>query len=226
MKESDEFPITQETLDLLFSKISEINENLRNELKLLFEAEKSKKILFKLTSIHYSLINRTIETNNGYITLFNCKNYICAITLLRIQVENCLRLYGFTIMDDKGNAIDKFINGEEYKNLTGNNGKKLYDSYLAREIDKKMPGYNFAKTYKQYCEIIHFSSFYQAINNELEHKKSGLSASLYLGGGQNMPHFDMLNKIEYTKSLLYSTILIYKLFEEYRKMIQKVLIKY
>ena len=39
-------------------------------------------------------------------------------------------------MDDMPNCLEKFINGEEYKNLTGNNGKKLFDSYLAKKLNQ------------------------------------------------------------------------------------------
>lgn len=226
MGEKEIHPVNQNTLDLLFSKLLEVNEYLRTELTLSFENEKSKNVMFKLTSIHYSLINRTIELNNGFITLFNCQNYITAISLLRLQVENCLRLYGFAIMDDMPNCIDSFIEGIDYNNLKGNNGKRLCDSYLAKELDKKMPEYNFYDTYKKYCEIVHFSGFYQTLNNEFEDKEKGLSATLYLGGGSNMPHFDMLNKINYTASLFDSSKIIYRLFKKYRIEMEKVLKNY
>lgn len=223
--EEEKYPVNEETLDLLFSKIKELNALLEAELKSLFKLEAEKKVVFKLSSINYSLINRTIEINNGYMILFNCDNFICAISLLRIQIENCLRFFGFTIMDDLPNCLDKFINGDEYKNLKGN-GEKLYDTYLAKELDKKMPEYEFLNTYKQYCDIIHFSGLYQNINNVFEKKENGLSLNLFLGGGKNMPHFDLLTKIEYSKSLFYSTKIIYRLFREYRKTMEKVLVNY
>ncbi len=220
------FPANQETLELLFSKINETNILLKNEVKVLFNIETEKKVVFKLSSINYSLINRTIEINKGYITLFKSNNFICAISLLRIQIENCLRLFGFSIMDNMPNCLDLFLNGTKFKNLTGNNGNNLYDSYLAKEIDKIAPQCHFSETYKQYCEIIHFSGLYQNINNIFENKESGFGLTLYLGGGDNMPHFDILNKIEYTKSLFYSSKIIYRIFNEYRLSTEKVLINY
>jgi len=78
MAEKETLPVNQETLDLLYSKLLEVNKFLKEELDLLFEKETEKNVMFKLSSIHYSLINRTIELNNGYITLCNCKNYITA----------------------------------------------------------------------------------------------------------------------------------------------------
>ena len=152
-------PVNQETLDLLFSKLQEVNEYLKSELKLLFEKEQSKNVMFKLSSIHYSLINRTMELNRGYITLFNSGNYITAISLLRLQVENCLRLFGFTIMDDMPNCLNRFIDGIDYKNLTGNGGKKLYDSYLAKELDKKCQNINFMTRIKSIVRYFILADF-------------------------------------------------------------------
>ncbi|MBS7787649.1 hypothetical protein KIH23_10100 [Flavobacterium sp. CYK-55] len=226
MSSEELYPVNEETLEMLQKKLLEVNERLNEEIQILHKAETNKNVLFKLTSINYSLVNRTVELNNGFITLFSCKNYISAISLLRLQIENCLRLFGFTIMDDMPNCLEKFINGEEYKNLTGNNGNKLYDSYLAKEIDKKWPEHNFLETYKQYCEFVHFSGFYQNLNNHFEEKENGLSSILYLGGGNNMPHFTILNKINYTLSMFYSSVIIYKLFREYRKRMEEVLVNY
>lgn len=226
MPDKETLPVNQETLDLLLSKILEVNEYLIEELKLLFEKEKEKNVMFKLSSIHYSLINRTIELNKGYITLFHCKNYITAISLLRLQVENCLRLFGFTIMDNIPESLNLFLDGVDYKKLTGNNGHKLYDTYLAKELDKKMPEFKFHTTYKKYCEIVHFSGFYQSLSNKFEQKEQGLFATLYLGGGNNMPDFNMYNKIMYTSSLFDASKIIYRLFKEYRKAMEKVLVNY
>ena len=133
--------------------------------------------------------------------------------MLRLQVENCLRLFGFTIMDNIPESLDKFIEGVEFKMLTGNNGEKLYDSYLAKELDKKIPDYNFHSTYKKYCEIVHFSGFYHKLNNKFVEKESKLSAILYTGGGCNMPEFNMYNKIMYTSSMFDASKIIHKLFQ-------------
>lgn len=225
-EQKERLPVNKETLDLLLQKIHEVNEFLEIELRTLFKLEESKKVVFKLSSIYFSLINRTIEINRGYITLLNCENFICAISLIRIQVENCLRFYGFSIMDNMPKCLDKFIDGIEFKDLTGNNGNKLYDSYLAKELDKKYSNYKFYETYKDYCEILHFSGIYQNINTNFENKIDGLSISLYLGGGNNMPHFDMNNRIKYTTSVFYSSKIIFRQFKEYRIMMEKVLENY
>jgi len=221
MKEKD-LPANQDTLNLLFSKILQLNNLMKSDIKELFEIETTKNVFYKLTSINFSLVNRSIELNKGYITLFKSENFISAITILRMQIENCLRLYAFTIMDNMPECLDNFIEGVEFKDLTGNNGKKLYDSYLAKEIDKNIPNYEFYNMYKKYCEVIHFSGFYQGLNNKLESLKSGHSITLFLGGGNKMPHFNLYNKIIYTKSIFYSSKIIFGLFREYKTEMTKM----
>src|SRR5690606_38635604 len=108
MDKSNLHPINEDTLKLLFEKILELNQLLNNEIDLLSEAEYSQNRIYKLSSIYISLVNRAIELNNGYISLFHLKNYLTAISLLRIQIENCLRFHGLRILDNIPCAFDDF----------------------------------------------------------------------------------------------------------------------
>lgn len=107
--------------------------------------------------------------------------------------------------------------------MTGNNGKFMTDTYLSKELDKLYPEYNFAELYKEYCEIIHFSGFYQNIGNDFENKQHGVSATLYLGGGSVNPFFNIENKIKYTVSLFYATKIIYRMFSSYCKIMKEAI---
>lgn len=216
-------PINEETLNLLFENILELNRLLNEEIKQLSEAEYNKNRIYKLSSIYISLINRAVELNNGYISLFNLKNYITAISLLRIQIENCLRFHGLRILDNLPNAFDDFLSGKELRDMTGNNGKKLYDSYLAKELDNLYPDFKFNELYKQYCAIIHFSNFYQNIGTHFLDNGDGIIATTYLGGGSANPHFDIENRINYTLSLFNATKLLYYSFSNYSKLMRETL---
>jgi len=44
-----------------------------------------------------SLLNRALQINRGYLALKNDDNYLCAITLLRLQIDNCARFYAITL---------------------------------------------------------------------------------------------------------------------------------
>src|SRR5690606_22948913 len=225
MEKYNLYPINEGTLKLLFEKILELNQLLNNEIIILSEAEYNQNRIYKLSSIYISLINRAIELNNGYISLFNLKNYLTAISLLRIQIENCLRFHGLRILDNMPYAFDEFLSGKELREMTGNDGKKLYDTYLAKELDRIYPEYNFKGLYKQYCEIIHFSVFYQNIGTEFLDDGNGVKATIYLGGGSINPHFNIENQINYTISIFYTTKLLYKLFSTYSKKMREILEK-
>lgn len=223
MEHEDVYPLNEETLTLLFKKILEINKLLNNEIINLSNAESKHNRIYKLSSIYISLVNRSVELNSGYISLFDLKNYITAISLLRIQIENCIRFHGLRILDNLPSSYDRFLNGTELRKLTGNNGKQLTDSYLSKELDKLYPEYNFAKSYKEYCEIIHFSGFYQNIGNHFSNKTEGTSATLYLGGGSINPFFNIENKIKFTISLFHTSKIIYRMFSAYCRLMKESL---
>lgn len=220
MQNKESFPVNEETLNLLINKLVEINMLLNKEIIELSNEELKKNKIYKLSSIYISLVNRAVELNSGYISLFSLKNYITAISLLRIQIENCLRFHALRTLDNMPHSIDEFLNGKELRKLTGNNGKPLTDTYLSKELDKLYPEYKFSELYKEYCEIIHFTGFYQNIGNEFLNKENGVSATLFLGGGSANPHFNIENKINYTLSLFYSTKIIYRMFSTYCKIVK------
>ena len=101
------------------------------------------------------VIDRAMNINRGFITLTKDNNYACAIPLMRMMIDNCLRLWGITIVDDAHVYIKKWSNGEKISNLKDYRGKKLTDSYLSEEFDNYYQGID--KTYKDACGFVHFS---------------------------------------------------------------------
>ena len=75
MQNKESFPVNEETLNLLINKLVEINMLLNKEIIELSNEELKKNKIYKLSSIYISLVNRAVELNSGYISLFSLKNY-------------------------------------------------------------------------------------------------------------------------------------------------------
>ena len=101
------------------------------------------------------VINRAMNINRGFISLTKDNNYTCAIPLMRMMIDNCLRLWGITLVDNTHDYIRVWINGEKIASLKAKNGKKLTDSYLSKEFDILYHGID--KTYKNACAFVHLS---------------------------------------------------------------------
>lgn len=108
-----------------------------------------------IDSFAYSVINRTIQLTQGYITLVNTNNYIAAIPLIRLQLDNALRFFAIFQVIDANDFFLYLMDGKPINCYKGHTGDKLSDSYLAKKLDAISPG--IFRLYKEISDYIHLS---------------------------------------------------------------------
>ena len=116
-----------------------------------------------MSNIHFQyniflscILSRALSVNKGYIALTESNNYFCAVAMLRMQIENCTRLYGMTLVDDASKYILEWMKGEKISSFQDvNTHKSLTDSYIASVLEKQYK--NIAAMYKEACDFVHFS---------------------------------------------------------------------
>lgn len=126
-----------------------------------------------------AMLDRSIRFADGFTPMIEARNLTCAGAFLRLQMDNCLRLFAFFIANDKNEAVDCIINGGIFSKLKDRAGVQMRDSYLKEKLDRYDPG--FSNTYNQASGFIHFSSkaFYQSV-----HPKDNYHISFQVGGEQ------------------------------------------
>lgn len=103
-----------------------------------------------------SVVNRAISINRGFQLLTKDNNYLCAIPLMRMQIDNCIRFWGLELVNSKNDYIENWAKGEKISRLKDKNGSKLSDKLLVEELDKR---YEHIKgIYDQACNFVHLSS--------------------------------------------------------------------
>lgn len=103
-----------------------------------------------------AIINRAIQLNRGFITLIDDDNYLCAIPLLRMQINNCMRFYALYLVQDKDQFILNWMKGEKInKEKIAGSKKHMTDAVLKEEISKIFP--DLAGMYDQSCNFVHLS---------------------------------------------------------------------
>lgn len=124
-------------------------------------------------------LDRSLRLTDGFISMMEMRNLTCAGALLRLQMDNCLRLFAFFIANDRNEAIDCIIDGGVFNKLKDKDGKRMSDGYLKEKLDKYDPG--FSGVYNQASGFIHFSSkaFYQSV-----HPKENYEIAFQVGGEQ------------------------------------------
>lgn len=157
-------------------------EELNNKMDEIFEEYKS--FLFNyldgLKIIDYkrilitSILNRSLALIEAYKTLLKSNNLMALNSLSRLQIDNCIFIYGISMLIKSGLDIDalgvailsKNKNLSEYKI-----GKqKSYYTYIISELNKKY-GMRIEEMYNFYCRFVHFSdsavfSSTQALDND------------------------------------------------------------
>jgi len=102
-----------------------------------------------------AIINRSIFLLKGFICLLRDRNFICATPLIRLQLDNLMRLYAGFIVSEPHSFAMSVINGERIDEMKDKNGKKMRDAYLKEELSKQ---YDWIKrVYKDTSGFIHFS---------------------------------------------------------------------
>jgi len=101
-----------------------------------------------------SIINRAISLNKAFLLLLKNKNSLTAISIVRLQLDNVLRLNAIKIVNNREDFLNYFFEGKPI-NKYREGAKKFTDNFLATQLNEDNPGtldlYNFL------CDFVHFS---------------------------------------------------------------------
>lgn len=119
--------------------------------------------LFKEDFFFCASADRCLNLIDGFTDMLRKRNLTCVGTLLRLQMDNCMRSYAAFIARDKETVIDCIISGDSINKQLSKDGTKMTDGYLKRELSKVDT--RFADVYNQASGYIHLSekAFYQTV---------------------------------------------------------------
>lgn len=113
-------------------------------------------VIFFISFFVASVVNRALSINRGFQLLTKDNNYLCAIPLMRMQIDNCIRFWGLELVNSQNDYIKNWSKGEKISRLKDKNGNKLSDKLLVEELDKR---YAHVKgIYDQACNFVHLSN--------------------------------------------------------------------
>lgn len=199
-----------------------MNGELNNKLSELRKLEKEiiksserfynadKRHLYSLDLFAIAVNSRAMSLLKGYITLANENNYITAISLIRLQLDNALRFFASTQVTDSNDFVMHFLDGKEIRDYKDFNGNKLTDSHLAKEVDKYFKGTH--KMYRDACGFIHLSEkhFFQSL---LKADEATRQVSFVIGKTDNYSDED---KIDFTNTMIEVTKLVIIMIEQWK----------
>ncbi len=156
--------VSEEDLNLIYDSIDDLNKELNNVAVEIFKNETDKKVLSKPSHFTFSIVHRAIELNRGFKALTETNNWITAINLIRLQADNCMRLFALSLVPDRLDFYQRIMKGEHIRNIEDGDGNKMTDYYLSKKLDILYPG--FRLLYGNTSGFIHFSKEHMNINND------------------------------------------------------------
>jgi len=184
----------EEQLNELLSEISDFENEFIKSSGRIMKAGNSK--LFVLDFLALSINNRAISLIKGFVTMAKDDNYLTAVSLVRLQLDNALRFFASTLVENSNDFAEHFIDGKAIRDYSDINGKKLTDNYLAKKLEEYFPGVK--EIYDKTCGYIHFSDrhFFPTITRE---KRKDRSIQMNIGGSGN---FTLYEKLDFTNTML------------------------
>jgi hypothetical protein len=139
-----------------------------------------------------AVLNRSLYLIEGFSKLIIDRNYISAVPLLRLQLDNALRFQAAWLVDEPNQFVADVMKGKKIKNIKDSHGNMMTDKYLVSKLSKE---YNWIeKVYKDASGFIHLSETH--ILNAIHHGEEEREFIVNIGRGKiPIPDETFLNLI-------------------------------
>jgi hypothetical protein len=101
------------------------------------------------------ILKRTLAHADGFRGHIEKRNFICAGTLLRSQLDTALRANAISLVNNPDQFASDVLGGAAINKMKDRDGKQMRDAYLAERLAETRPW--VLTTYKELAEIGHFS---------------------------------------------------------------------
>ena len=220
MKVKRDTNVTEEDLISVFSNMSVLEKLLFKEPQIYLKIKRKKTeegSLHTMDLYTSAVINRGIALIKGFTTLAKSNNYISAVPLIRLQIDNCLRFYAATLVADYNDFFIKYLSGEHIRNLKDFNGNKMTDNYLAKKLDKEtFPG--LLNLYKNTSGHIHLSNEHSFLQTEIVSDKE-MTIRTKIG---DIDFFKIDQKVDFAFNMFKASEFLLKLVESWKFQKMKV----
>jgi hypothetical protein len=103
------------------------------------------------------VLKRSMALIDGFCTLIE-NNFICASPLIRLQLDNVLRLSAVFLVSDQDQFAIKLLGGEPVRKMKDACGKPMTDGYLVDMLEAAEPGVK--ELYEHGSGYVHLSQIH------------------------------------------------------------------
>jgi hypothetical protein len=150
------------------------------------------------------MLNRSVNLLDGFAVMIERKNLVTAGPLVRIQLDNCLRFFALTLVENPNRVAERVIFGERLNALHARDGKQLSDAYLTKKFSKRFPWCR--KLYNDGSGEVHLSQRHFGHAFKVKNKQQGVLGVKIGVGDENVPEEAYVRTVqtfaEITRTLL------------------------
>jgi hypothetical protein len=151
--------------DSALKKLSILDNKQLDMLLRMLNAYQSK--FYPVDVLAVAALNRSTALCKGFYGLIEQKNFICAASILRLQLDNAFRFASVFLVSNPHAFASSIMNGKRIGDFKDKSGKLMTDGYLVTQMSKKYPW--ITKVYETTCGYIHLSD--QHILHAIESRK-------------------------------------------------------
>jgi len=149
--------------------------------------------LFGPDFVAQATLHRSLSLINGFVLMVKNRNFMCALPLLRLQVDSLIRLYSLTLVDDTNPVVSALFKGTPLRKVKSRNGERMTDAYLHQQASKLWPW--VSKVYQWASQFVHFSAPIVTAPVERIDESSGAFLTCVGNGGREWREDEMLEAL-------------------------------
>jgi hypothetical protein len=98
---------------------------------------------------------RSIALIQGFTLMVEDHNALCALGILRMQIDTLMRLFAFKLVDDRNSLLTHLLADKPLSKLRSHDGRPLTDAYLHEQLSQYYPW--VSTVYGETSGFVHFS---------------------------------------------------------------------
>jgi hypothetical protein len=112
--------------------------------------------VFPVDLVILAVIQRSLRLIEGFTFLLERQNVLCAVPLIRLQIDSIMRLYACWLVADYNTVASRLLDGASLRRLKSTDGHSLTDSYLRQKVSEVYPF--VGSVYDKTSGFIHLST--------------------------------------------------------------------
>ncbi len=139
----------------LKERLDKIEHGQKEVLRLFMEVMKDSSDMYVSDFLLMGVLKRTIAHAEGFRGHIEKRNFICAGTILRAQLDTALRGNAISLVEKPEQFASDVVGGARINKMKDGKGRQLTDAYLADRLSESYPW--IKEVYENLAAIGHFS---------------------------------------------------------------------